>query len=197
MLLLLVGGAALRLLLGRLPAYRLRRFVTHVRTTFPLPSDGQRWGSSCSRWQGGGAAPSTCSTMSDQLHPAIDAEYALLASRCRMLRVAARLRAKALVDDAPARRAMADRCVRASMIHVVTRVASIEVSYHRVTPSPRVALLFCFAHWASASDRPSRTASQKRARASARPFPRSRVLFGAKRPSNPRSRLRCCQSHRQ
>jgi len=79
---------------------------------------------------GRSAATSTASTMSDQSGAAIDAEYGLLPSRYRVLRLVALSRADALVDDAAARRAMANRYVLASMIEVIARNASHELSHY-------------------------------------------------------------------
>jgi hypothetical protein len=86
------------------------------------------------------AGRSAFSTMRDQPRTAIDAEYASLASCCRMLCVAALSRADALVDDATTHRAMADGGLRPSMIQVVARIALLELSHHRATPFPCVRL---------------------------------------------------------
>lgn len=76
----------------------------------------------------------TCSTMGDQSRTAIDAEYGLLPSRCRVLRLAALSRANTFVDGVATRWAMADGRGRASMIQVVARVAPLELSHHRAIP---------------------------------------------------------------
>jgi|SRR5579862_2087466 len=111
--------------------------------------------------------------MSDQLHTAIDTKDAAPASRCRMLCIAASSRTDAPVDDATTCGAMAHRCIRASMVQVVARLAPLVLSH------PRVPLLRAFdygsriEHCASASRGPRA------------PHPRSaRVL-----PSRRRSRL--------
>jgi len=91
-------------------------------------------------WQVGAPRRTPSQLWRDQLHAAIDAKYALLASRRRMLYVAALSRTDALVDDATTRRTMPHRCVVTSMVHVVARIASVELSHHRATPSPRVRL---------------------------------------------------------
>jgi len=82
----------------------------------------------------------TCSTMGDQSRTAIDAEYGLLPSRCRVLRLTALSRANTFVDGVATRWAMADGRGRASMIQVVARVAPLELSHHRATPFPCVRL---------------------------------------------------------
>lgn len=147
---------------------------------------------------GRNAARSTFSTRRDQSRTAIDAKDGLLASRCRMLRFAAPSRADMLVDHATTLRAMAHRCVLTSMVQVIARIVPVELSHHQMTPSLRV---FDYRsrleHCASASHRPSRTASQKRARASARPSPKSRSLFGVKTPSKSRILAVRSQSHRR
>ncbi len=138
------------------------------------------------------------SVTGDQLRTASDAEHVLLASRCRVLGLAAPLPGNAVVDDTAAARAMADRRVRAPVIQIVAGIVSIELSHSQALPFLGFGYGSRFEDCASASRRPSRTSSQKCARACCvRPSPRGRSLFGIKPASRSRILAPRCQSLRQ
>jgi hypothetical protein len=61
-------------------------------------------------------------TIEDQLHAAMDAEYRLVPPGCGVLDLAARLSANMLVHDTATAWAMADGRIRPSVIHVVARI---------------------------------------------------------------------------
>jgi len=141
----------------------------------------------------------TLSVLEDQLRTAIDAVGGALPPRRRVLGFAAGLRVHPLVDDTAARRAMANRRLRPSMIQVVARLApsgfGCHVALHSVsTPDHGSRREQC----ASASRWPSRTAAQKRARALRwRPSPSSRRRRGITTPNRSRTRPSRCHSRRK